>query len=223
MNTYKILIVEDEVISAHFIKKILEHHGHTVLGIAKDKKNALKYVQMLPDLLLMDIKIKGDSDGIDVVKAFYEQINVAVIYLSAYSDEKLLERANKTHPVGYLVKPVQEKTLISTITVCMSNYINENAEEITDLNASSRFDFTKRIIIDNTKIKRLTQKESLCLSTLIKHKHKLISYSALENTIWKDEIPKDSTLRTLVWRLRKKMPRGVEIANLYNFGYKISF
>ncbi len=223
LKTYKILIVEDEVIPAHFMRKILEYHGHTVLGIAKDKEDALRYVDMAPDLLLMDIKIKGDADGIEVVKAFYALMNVAVIYLSAYSDERLLERANKTHPIGYLVKPVQEQTLISTIAVCMSNYMEEKSENLTTLTASSTFNSSKRLITEHGQIQLLTQRESLCLEMLIKHKDKLMSYEELESSIWFNEVPKESALRTLVWRLRKKLPLGVEIENLYNSGYKINF
>jgi len=223
LKKYKILIVEDELIPANFIKKILEYNGHTVLGIARDENTALSYLKMTPDLLLMDINIKGDSDGIDVAESFYKYMDVAVIYLSAYSDTKLLDRANRTKPIGYLVKPIQDQTLISTIAACMSRHIKTITDEAIYLTPSSLFDPHKRTIVENDHTEVLTQRESLCLATLIRHRDRAISYEELENRIWFQDIPKESSLRTLIWRLRKKMPKEVNIENLYNSGYRIIF
>lgn len=215
LKTYKILIVEDEYIPANYIKKILEQYGHTVLGIADSKDKALEYLKLdtLPELLLMDIKIKGDADGITTAKEFQNFANVCVLYMSAYSDESFLLRAKETNPIGYLVKPVQAQTLTSTIEIGMANFKQ----------SSVSFNFhpdEHTISYDNKKI-NLTVHENKILAALIKHKNQLISYEMLEDAAWENDIAGDGALRTTIWRLRKKLPNNITIENLYSSGYKL--
>ena len=225
MKKYKILIVEDEQIPANYIKKVLEQHGHDVLGIVDSKQEALNFIEqkIYPELILMDIKIKGDEDGIDTAKAFLEHTKVAIVYLSAYSNDSYLQRAKETHPIGFLVKPVQSQTLLSTIEIGMDNFIQDNLSQKIAFSSSSSFDPQEQIIINNGIKILLSKYESILLSTLLKHKNRLISYTILENSAWIDEPPKYGALRTTIWRLRKKLPDSVEIKNLYSSGYKIDF
>ncbi len=225
LKTYKILIIEDEIIPANYIKKILERGGHTIIGIAQSKEEALSYLdsQNYPELILMDIKLKGEDDGIQIAKIFQKQIHVAILYLSAYSDDTLLSRANGTCPIGYLVKPVQEQTLLSTIFIGMANFTKETLEERIMLTTSASFDPKEQVVHENEKTIILTKHESLLLAILVKHPNQLISYTLLENSIWLGETLSDSMLRTTVWRLRKKLPKDIQINNIYSTGYKISF
>jgi len=225
MKSYRILIVEDEIIPAHYIKKILEQNGHIVVGISDSKESALNYLhsKKLPELILMDIKIKGDEDGIEVAKAFLGQTQVAIIYLSAYMDENFLNRAKETEPIGYLVKPVQPNSLLSTIAIGMENFFKEHITEKFELSAIAIFDPKAQILINDEETITLSKFESLLLSTLIKSPNRLIPYATLENSTWRGEQPSDGALRTTIWRLRKKLPDTVKIENLYSSGYKISF
>jgi len=102
----KILIVEDEVITALDIKKSLEKLGFKVLSIEDNGKSAISKIQTLkPDLVLMDIVLKGETDGIKTAELIKNRFDVPVIYLTAYSDEKTFERAKLTEPYGFIVKP----------------------------------------------------------------------------------------------------------------------
>jgi PAS domain S-box-containing protein len=102
----KVLIVEDEVITALDIKRSLERLGFEVLSIEDTGKNAIcKIEELNPDLVLMDIVLKGELDGIETTELIKNRFDIPVVYLTAYSDEKTFERAKLTEPYGFIVKP----------------------------------------------------------------------------------------------------------------------
>ncbi|MCK9152462.1 PAS domain S-box protein [Methanobacterium alcaliphilum] len=107
-----ILIVEDEAITALDIKKKLEYWGYKVPKIAHTGVDAIKYAENTnPDIILMDIILKGKMDGIETAKAIKRNFDIPVIYLTAHSEDKIMTRAKHTHPYGYLIKPIDEKEL----------------------------------------------------------------------------------------------------------------
>lgn len=122
----RILVVEDEHIVAMGIKKMLKSLGYTVTGVASSGKDAIsKAESTFPDVVLMDIMLKGDMDGVDAAKEIRERFNVPVVYLTAYSDNNILERAKKTEPFGYIIKPFDEKDLHSSLEVALHRYRKE--------------------------------------------------------------------------------------------------
>ena len=115
-----IIIVEDEHIVANDIQRTLENLGYKVPAIVSTGEKALESVRKYqPDLVLMDIVIKGKLDGIETTKKIHEQWDIPVIYLTAYADYTTLERAKITDPFGYLLKPFMEKELQSTIIMAL--------------------------------------------------------------------------------------------------------
>ena len=123
MRDSKILIVEDEGIVAVDLKQMLEKLGYTVLAIANNGKDAIKKIgETNPDLVLMDIVIKGDMDGIETAQQIRILYDIPVIYTTAYFDDAILERAKITHPYGYIVKPFYEGELISSIEMAVHNH-----------------------------------------------------------------------------------------------------
>lgn len=116
MNKTKILIVEDERIVAIDIKATLEDHGFEILDIVISGEEAIeKALELKPDLILMDIFLKGQLTGIDAVQKIKEKMDIPVIYLTAYEDKKTMNKAQETNPVGYIVKPFEEDFLVSFI------------------------------------------------------------------------------------------------------------
>ena len=108
----KILIVEDEEIVVLDIRSALERLGYAVADTANSADGAIdKAMKMRPDLVLMDIVLKGESDGIDAAEKIMALFNIPVIYLTAHADEGTLERAKVTGPFGYIVKPFRERDL----------------------------------------------------------------------------------------------------------------
>lgn len=122
----QILIVEDERIIARNLKENLESLGYAVLGIAVSGETAVeKATQLRPDLVLMDIRLKGSMDGIQAAQQIWESLSIPVIFVTGHSDQRTLERAKITAPFGYLLKPVKERELSVAITVALQRYERE--------------------------------------------------------------------------------------------------
>ena len=101
----KILLVEDESIEAMDIKRTLESFGYEVPYIATSGEEAVeKALEIMPDLILMDIVLKGDIDGVEAA-SMIKDFNIPLIYLTAHSEENTIERAKLTEPQGYIIKP----------------------------------------------------------------------------------------------------------------------
>jgi DNA-binding LytR/AlgR family response regulator len=116
MDKLNIFIVEDESIVAKDIQNSLTKLGYNVVGFANNGKDAIERItELSPDLVLMDIMIKGTLTGIDVSEKIKEKMNIPVIFLTAYADEGTLSRAKITEPYGYILKPFKEIDLHSTI------------------------------------------------------------------------------------------------------------
>ena len=120
MKKATIFIVEDESIVANDIKETLISLGYDVLGIAKSGEIALKEIrEKRPDLILMDIHLAGKMDGVEVSAIIHARCSIPVIYLTAYADRLLLERAKVTEPYGYILKPYDERELHSVIEMAL--------------------------------------------------------------------------------------------------------
>jgi PAS domain S-box-containing protein len=118
-----ILIVEDEIVVAVDIEERLRNIGYDVSGIVTSGGEAIERLgKNSIDLVLMDIGLKGDMDGIETARRIRDKSAVPVIYLTAYSDDKTLARAQVTEPYGYLLKPVNEKELHSTVKMALYKY-----------------------------------------------------------------------------------------------------
>ena len=120
MARARILIVEDEGIVAMGLRRRLEHLEYVVpAAVASGEEAIEKAAEMPPDLVLMDIVLKGAMDGIDAAEQIRERLNIPVVYLTAYSDDKTLQRAKITEPFGYILKPFEERELCATIEMAL--------------------------------------------------------------------------------------------------------
>ncbi|HEY9835263.1 MAG TPA: ATP-binding protein [Stenomitos sp.] len=122
----QILIVEDESIIALNLTENLKALGYEVVGIAVSGEKAVKKaVQLHPDLVLMDIRLKGKMDGIQAAQQIWERLQIPVIYVTGHSDQSTLERAKITSPFGYILKPVKERELSVAIEIALQRYGRE--------------------------------------------------------------------------------------------------
>lgn len=121
----RILIVEDELIVARDIRKTLERNGYKVLDNVRTAEKALLQVQMeRPSFVLLDIFLKGDMTGIDLA-AHLNKENIPFIYVSANSNQHVLESAKLTNPYGFIVKPFREKDLLVTIEIAKYRFAHD--------------------------------------------------------------------------------------------------
>lgn len=124
----RILIVEDEVIVALDIKGRLKALDYTVIGIVSSGTAAIETaLQQSPDLILMDIMLEGDLDGIDTAGTINENRSIPVIYITAYADDETLKRAKITGPFGYIIKPFEDRELSLTIEMALYKHKTESS------------------------------------------------------------------------------------------------
>ncbi len=118
MQSYRVLIVDDDELVALQHKILVESIGHYVVGIVDNGEEAFAWAnEHRPDLVLMDIVLPGGVDGIEVGGKIYSELNIPLIYITAYSPDDFIERARITEPYGYLIKPISEKELAITISI----------------------------------------------------------------------------------------------------------
>ena len=118
-----VLLVEDERIVADDIANSLQTFGYTVCGVASSGADALNKVkETRPDLILMDIVLKGDADGIETAHKMKSLFDIPVIYLTAHADDDTLARARVTEPYGYVIKPFQERELHAAVEMALHKH-----------------------------------------------------------------------------------------------------
>lgn len=129
MNKTNILVVEDESIVSKDIQHSLKKLGYNVVGAASTGEKAIDLaLELKPDLVLMDIMLKGEKTGIEAAEEIKAQLNIPVIFLTAYADEGTLAKAKVTEPYGYIIKPFKEIDIHTSIE--MAIYKNQKDKEV---------------------------------------------------------------------------------------------
>ncbi len=123
MAARKILVVEDEFMVAKYLQFRLPKLGYNVAGVVSSGEAALeKAAETQPDLILMDINLKGKMDGVEAAAQIRTLFNIPVVYLTACADEQTLNRAGSAEPFGYLLKPFRDKQLQTTIEIALHRH-----------------------------------------------------------------------------------------------------
>jgi DNA-binding LytR/AlgR family response regulator len=126
MTKPRILISEDEVIIAEDLAASLEELGYETCAIDPGEDTIDLIRESRPDLVLLDINLQGNADGIEIGARIKEEFNIPFIYLTAYADHATIDRAKKTEPDGFLVKPFDEKSLRSAIEIALYRHKEGN-------------------------------------------------------------------------------------------------
>jgi len=146
MKKYKILIVENDLLVAEDIKQILQNYGYSVTSIVTSGQETLiKAEQNAPDLVLMDVVLNGQMNGIEAAQKLHTSFDIPVIYITAYSGEKTIEAAKLTEPYGYMIKPIDEKELLIAIEIALNKYREKKKMEKALHESENRY----RKLIDN--------------------------------------------------------------------------
>ena len=135
MTAIKVLIVEDEPLIARNIAMYLRNNDFEVSAIAHDPEEALfQLKRQPPDFVILDINLECERDGIQIAEHINHNLFIPFVFLTSYSDKETLERAKKTNPSGFIVKPFNEQTLYATIEIALSNHAahaNRHVPELT--------------------------------------------------------------------------------------------
>lgn len=248
MPPIKILIVEDDSVSALNLKMSLENYRYDVIGIVSDTLSARNKIKIYnPDVVLIDIELQDDSDGIALAHFIRTQIPSAFIYLTSHSEQETLIMAQETEPYGYIVKPFDPVNLHTTIQMALYRFAEEqkrrenlsslehdkahlekllyatkhsDASEVLFGGGKYRFDIALgETYYEDVKIK-LTKKENAFIRLLLAQLGSVVDFDQAVDYVWPEKGASGNSVRTLVWRLRAKLPTDL-IQNASGIGYYI--
>jgi len=226
MDKTKVLIVEDETIVALDIKSAIKKLGFEVTNTVTNYDDAItSVIKDEPDIILMDINLNNSKDGIYIVQDIQKIKNIPIIYLTAYSDDKTINRAIETRPLAYLTIPFKREELKSTIFLGLYK-INQPNQVNTDKNCQHiglnyYFDLLNKNLFYKNKPIHLSSKERELLIILIEAKGSIVPFTEIEYFLWPHEPISNSNLRTLIYRLRTKFEYKL-IETIPSFGCKLT-
>lgn len=248
MRKHTIIIVEDDEITALNLKLSLQKHDYEIIAVCDNAALAREKIDLYkPDIIIIDISLQESNDGIELAKTIRKNYGVPFIYLTSYSDDDIIAEAIKTEPYGYIVKPFDPSSLHATIQMAIfkfdvENQRKEEEEKSTTIDKQNleKLLYSKRasdkpvipfgtdyhidiakgeIFYNNQKIK-LTKKENAILRLLVAKLGQIISFNQAIDYVWQESGATENSIRTLVWRLRSKLPTDI-IKNASGIGYFI--
>lgn len=199
----KILIVEDEIVVALDLKKMITDMGYEVIDTVTTYEEVQEVLQkQTPELILMDINLEDSSlDGIEIAS----NIDIPVIYITAYSDDETIDRMVQTNPLGYIVKPFKDYELKSNLKLAkfkLSGNIKSDKKELKD---GYYFDYELDQLFYNDILINLGKYEKKLFKLLLDAKGTIVSFDRIDYEIWGGEFVNDSTRRSLIFRLKSKL------------------
>ena len=130
MNHARIMIVEDEPVTATVLERTLSRSGYSVAGVAASGQDAIERTgRVKPDLVLMDIHLEGPIDGIEAAKQIRTRFGIPIIYLTGYADANSVQRAMATGPESYLLKPIRKEELVANIEMALCKSESHSHEQ----------------------------------------------------------------------------------------------
>ncbi len=227
MKSINVLIVEDESIVAMEIESYIQKLGYNILGICSNGKDALQSIlKHRVDIVIMDICIKGNIDGIETAILIKKSSpNSKIIFLTAHLDDYNVDRAIEIDPIAYLSKPFNREELRIFLKIAHHKIINNHTFVETDnnhiiLDNEYSYDIKNHTLYYYTEIIHLTKKESDLLELFIHDKNQIVDFYTIENSIWPEKTTNTNTIRTLVKRLRQKLKHKF-IETISSRGYKL--
>ena len=153
----KIIVVEDELVIALHIKRVLEKENYDVVINITSVEDAIQHIETSPPhLVLIDINLKKNKEGTELGSYLLKKDTIPYVYLTSYSDKSTLDKVNTTRPQGYIVKPFKEEDLLTTVSIVLNNYSHKNIDANRNDNDKDPIPFKVREIINyiNTNIEK---------------------------------------------------------------------
>jgi len=225
MKKKTIFIVEDDLLSAEYLKEILIKENYKVFEIVDTGEEAVQKCKTIqPDILLMDIMLKGQLSGSEAaVEIKHYHPNCKIIFLTAFAEPEMIDYAARSKACAYLMKPYREKEILATIQVVLSqDQIATETIETDLIELKNNFIFDKklgRLYKDNKEVP-LSSKKLKLIELLAKNKNHTVSNEQICMYVW-NEIKSNSTLRSLIYRFRSIINDDI-ITNVNGVGYSIN-
>jgi len=224
-----IIIVEDEVITQQYLSDVLRNNSIDVLACLDNAKDTLQELKELsPDMILMDINLTGPMDGITLAREILTKRKIPIIFVTAYSDDLTREEVSELNYCGFIAKPLSGGDIMQIIEETYSDFLTMEEEEFLKKNVSDillsneyRFSYEDQILYSKNEPLELNPKQNMLLNILVKNYRHPVSVETLKIEIWEKDSVSDSTLRTLIYSVRKLAP-NLEIIPFTKIGYSIN-
>ena len=230
MKSKKIMVVEDEKLTMLFIVETLQEEGYVdILEYSSGEEilDALKS-GISPDLILMDINIKGSKDGIQTSTEILNCWNIPIVFMSAYNDRDTIKEVLALSLYGFISKPFDERELLIACELAFENFKKNSKQQdgrrseehdcSVQLFPNCYYDLKTNRVNKDYALVELSANEQILLDILIKNKNTTVSKEQLSFELWSNYNESDSALRTIVYLLRKKL-KGIDISSQSKRGY----
>jgi len=220
-----VFIAEDDLLSAEYLRKLLEREGYEVSGVAQSAEETIQACRRLkPDAILMDIMLKGGLTGTEAALQIRQILpSCKIIFLTAYAEKEMIEYAEMSRAYAYLMKPYREQEILATLRVALTHDEErrfEKKEGLIELKNGFSFDTLRRRLIKNGREVPLTAKKLRLIELLAKNKNSTVSNEQICLQVW-SEIKSDNTLRSLIHRFRNAIGDDI-ITNVNGVGYTVT-
>ncbi len=226
MNKLKIIIVEDELIAAEFLKEILEETGADVVEIIDTGKEAIEVCNKIkPDVIFMDVMLSDRISGCEAAIEIYQYSPESkIIFLTAYIDEEMIDYAAQSNAVSYLTKPYNKAQIIATlklVTTRRDSFQNKSVKKINKIYLKNGYVYLtqENRLLKNNKEVELGKTGLKLIELLSKQPNISISNVQISIYVWGKEV-NDKTLRSLMFRIRTATDSEL-VKNVSGTGYMI--
>ena len=217
---YKILIVEDEAIAAEYLKMILEKRGWEVVDIVDNGEDVIKSIhQYCPQLVLMDIMIKGPKSGCEVAMHLRRITQCSIVFITAYADDEMINYAMDVQADGYIIKPYSEREIVATISLLSAKQHTQSNLKTIAIKGGFHFNYETNLLYKNLEVVQFGPKALKLIQMLCNHKDSYVTYEKLYAHIWEDELNLKK-LQMLIYRIREICESDF-IENINSVGYQI--
>ena len=227
-----ILIVEDEVITQRYLQDIFEQYDVNVVACLDNAPDTLDILSSACcDMILMDINIKGAMDGIQLARQILRTYDIPIVFITAHNDEETLEEILELAPYGFIGKPFSSKEIVVTLQIAYKRYLThvelynttvqvKPVDNIVAINEHYSYSLDLMELYYDKHIVKLNKKQNKLLGILVDNLDTVVDYELLIAHIWDTESIADSSLRTLVYSLRKLLP-DLPILSFSKMGYSL--
>jgi len=208
------MIVEDEAITQRYLKDILTEKGVKNIDCLDNAEDAMEAIRVKEyQLILMDINIKGTIDGIQLSKKILDKYVLPIVFISAYSDDETMEDVLELSPYGFITKPFGSNEVLTSLRVAYKRFLTfeakvmkERSDKMIQISEQYHYSINTSTLFEYGKAVKLNSKQNILMEILVKNINNTVSFDELTIQIWSDELIADSSLRTLVYSLRKLLP-----------------
>lgn len=215
-----VLILEDDSIIALDIKSIIDEMGGFNTFIAVDMQSALKIAaKHYINIIVSDIQIKGDEDGIETTKRLQEMYDCQAVFLTSFSDEPTLKRVSNINCSSYILKPFREDELKAAVKLCTMKIKDQSP--ILDIGNGYIYDKNRQLLFCDGKPIVLAPKEQRLFLLLLHSRGNIVPFAYMDEVIWGGEVIGDTTRRQLLFRLKQKL-KGLSFGVVKFGGYTMN-